>query len=83
MTERAYWQKCWQNAWAVMPRHSATLLLTLIGSYKVRGSTVYVNWARGSKPRDPTAAKRLEALASPHGRAIAKAKARKRGVEFK
>ena len=46
-------------------------------------SRIYVNYTRGSKPRNPQAARLLTMLAGPHGETVAKAIAIQRGIPFK
>ncbi len=84
------WRERWQHAWDTMPRHSGTMLCLLLG-YKTRSptgqylgnNTVFNNWRRGSKPRNPQAARLLTMLAGPHGETVAKAIAIQRGIPFK
>ena len=88
--EKTYWSNLWIDAWQNMPRHSGDLLCKLLG-YKTRSArgnwlgngTVYVNKERGSKPRNPQAARLLQMIAGPQGKTIALAIAIQRGIPFK
>lgn len=89
-SEHKYWQSLWHDAWAIMPRHSGDVLVKLLGysvrspkGYHLGNGTVWQNYRRGSKPRNPQTARLLKILAGPHGRAIAIAIAIQRGIPFK
>jgi hypothetical protein len=88
--KNTYWKSQWVKAWDKMPRHSASLLCKLLGyritspsRYNTGNNRVFNNMRRGSKPRDPIKAVRLQALAGPYGLAFAKMLAIREGIEFK